>query len=415
MTTHIFRKEVLERQNDRLRGEVIISQPISYVVLTALMATGITLAGCFLFTNEYTRMESVTGLLVPGKGVVAVYPSQPGLLSELYAAEGDFVAQGSDLFKIQIDQRSSSADSISHAVLRELGAQKTRLAYTLQLEHESLSALLAKQDNNIKKFGLEITAFHAQIATQTALNAIEDKSLARARELLAKGVIAQSDMDNVAKHLLDKQQQLQNLQLTLANLTFDLKEAKIVRNTYVINSRREITELENRVSELNTQIATAEAEQSNIIRAPVSGTITAITPSPGQKIDAGIPVATIIPEDSTLEAHLYIPTRAIAFIKEGQDVKLRYEAFPYQRFGLFTGSIRQVTHSVLSQNEVPGLLPIKEPVYRITTTLDNQTVDAYGQQVALRPGMLLSADIQLDARSLFEWLLAPLYSLKGKS
>jgi membrane fusion protein len=69
---------------------------------------------------------------------------------------------------------------------------------------------------------------------------------------------------------------------------------------------------------------------------------------------------------------------------------------------------------VLSQNELPGLLPIKEPVYRITATLDNQTVDAYGQQVALRPGMLLSADIQLDKRSLLEWLLAPLYSLKGR-
>jgi membrane fusion protein len=414
MTTHIFRKEAIDRQNDRLWGEVIISQPISYGVLTALMAIGTALACFFLFTNEYTRMESVTGLLVPGKGVVAVYPPQPGLLSELYAAEGDFIEQGSDLFKIQIDQRRSSADYISREVLRELGEQKTRLATTLQLEHESLSALLARQDNNIKKFALEITALHAQIATQTEMKAIEDTSLARAQELLAKGVIAKSDMDNVAKNSLDKQQQLQNLQLTLDNLTFELEEAKIVRNTHVINSRREIAELENHVSEINTQIATAEVEQSNIIRAPVSGTITAITANLGQKIESSIPVITIIPEDSRLEAHLYIPTRAIGFITEGQHANLRFEAFPYQRFGLFTGSIRQVTHSVLSQNELPGLLPIKEPVYRITATLDNQTVDAYGQQVALRPGMLLSADIQLDKRSLLEWLLAPLYSLKGR-
>ena len=414
MSESIFRKEALAHQNARLPGDVIISQPVSLLALTALLAVATFVAFIYLATNEYTRRENVAGFLVPSKGVVAVFAPQSGLLSELYAFEGDFIEQGSDLFKIQIDQQVSSENYISFAVLRELGAQKARLTHGIQLAKDSLAAQLERQDNNISKLTLEISSLHEQIETQTELNRIESNALVRARDLMTTGAIAKSDADSVEKNFLDKQQQLQNLQLHLSNKTFELEEAKIIRNTYLIESRKEVAELENRVSEITRHIATAEAEQSNIIRAPVSGTITASTPNLGQLVAANVPVVTIIPAGSQLEAHLYVPTRAIGFIHEGQKVNLRYEAFPYQRFGLFRGSIRQVTNSVLSPNEVPALLPVKEPVYRITATLANQSVVAYGHELPLKPGMLFSADIELNKRSLFEWLLAPLYSLKGK-
>jgi membrane fusion protein len=59
-------------------------------------------------------------------------------------------------------------------------------------------------------------------------------------------------------------------------------------------------------------------------------------------------------------------------------------------------------------------LVFQEPVYKVTAALESQHVEAYGKEIPLRPGMILSADVVLDRRSLFEWLLEPVYSLRGK-
>ncbi|MES2625143.1 MAG: HlyD family efflux transporter periplasmic adaptor subunit [Pseudomonadota bacterium] len=414
MTASIFREEALAHQHERLWGDVIISRPTSWRVLTALIAVGVIVAAFFLITNDYTRRETVRGFLVPTKGVVAIYAPQPGLLSELYTQEGNFVAQGSDLFKIQIDQKIAAGNYISQEILDELQQQKHRLTEAIELEHDALASLLVNQEIGLRKIAAELFALQTQIKNETALQLIEQHALNRAHTLHTRGAISNADMDNVEKNYLERQQQLQNLQASLASKQFAREEASTISATYLIDNKKKISELQNRVSELDRQIAAAEVEQSTVIRAPVSGIVTTLLSSLGQKLDGSTPVISIIPENSRLEAHLYVPTSAIGFIRENQNVNLRYAAFPFQRFGLFAGSVTQVTSSILSENEVPSQLPVKEPVYRVTANIRAQTINAYGQQVALKPGMLLTADIELDKRSLFEWLLAPLYSLKGR-
>jgi membrane fusion protein len=59
-------------------------------------------------------------------------------------------------------------------------------------------------------------------------------------------------------------------------------------------------------------------------------------------------------------------------------------------------------------------LTFNEPVYKVTAALESQHIEAYGKEIPLRSGMILSADVVLDKRSLFEWLLEPVYSLNGK-
>jgi membrane fusion protein len=101
-------------------------------------------------------------------------------------------------------------------------------------------------------------------------------------------------------------------------------------------------------------------------------------------------------------------------------VLLRYQAFPYQKFGFYEGHIVDISRSALSPSELPqqlsGLTSLygsTEPVYRITVVLAKQTATAYGQPVALQPGMQLEADVLIETRSLIEWALDPLYTLTG--
>ena len=121
-----------------------------------------------------------------------------------------------------------------------------------------------------------------------------------------------------------------------------------------------------------------------------------------------------MPIDDVLKAVLLVPTRAFGFVKAGQQTRIRFDAFPYQRFGLFEGEVTHAANSILLPGEVEMPITIQEPVYRVEVALGKQEIRAYGNSVPLQPGMILSADVVLEQRSLLNWLLEPILSLKGQ-
>jgi membrane fusion protein len=113
-----------------------------------------------------------------------------------------------------------------------------------------------------------------------------------------------------------------------------------------------------------------------------------------------------------------VPSRAVGFIEPGDTVLLRYQAYPYQKFGHQTGRVARISRSALSAAElqsISGFNSNGEPLYRVTVRLARQAVTAYGKPEALRPGMLLEADVLGERRRLIEWIFAPLYSVTGRT
>lgn len=104
---------------------------------------------------------------------------------------------------------------------------------------------------------------------------------------------------------------------------------------------------------------------------------------------------------------------AIGFIASGDMVLLRYQAFPYQKFGHQQGQVARISRSALSPGELGSLIgnaQAGEPYYRVTVELARQAITAYGKEEALKPGMALDADILGERRRLIEWFIEPLYS-----
>jgi membrane fusion protein len=163
---------------------------------------------------------------------------------------------------------------------------------------------------------------------------------------------------------------------------------------------------------LQQRRAEAEARRQQFATAPVSGRIAALPVTAGQPIGAGGTIAVIVPVGGRLEAELLAPSRAIGFVQPGQDVELSLQAFPYQRFGTVRGIVRSVSSTVLDPNEVGFQgLKLEEPVFRIRVSLVRETVQAYGQAIPMQPGMLASAEIVFDRRSLLRWLFDPIYAV----
>jgi membrane fusion protein len=174
--------------------------------------------------------------------------------------------------------------------------------------------------------------------------------------------------------------------------------------------------LQRSLSDVAQRSAEIEGRRRYIVRAPMAGQVTSVLAAVGRTVDPRTSMLSIVPTDSHFEAELFVPARAIGFIAPGQTVRLLYDAFPFQRFGSYNGTVESVAGTMLAPTELPepvaGLT--KEPAYRIKVALERQTVDAFGHEVPLQPDMTLRADIILEKRSLIEWLLEPLLSVRHR-
>jgi len=104
-----------------------------------------------------------------------------------------------------------------------------------------------------------------------------------------------------------------------------------------------------------------------------------------------------------------------------QPSQLRYDAFPYQKYGSSSGVIVSVGRSPFAPGELPSHLAstilssmsvnqTSEALYRLKVKIQNQTVWADGKEYTLKPGMTLNADVKLENRRVWEWLAGPLFS-----
>ena len=128
----------------------------------------------------------------------------------------------------------------------------------------------------------------------------------------------------------------------------------------------------------------------------------------------------LVPEDATLEAQMYAPSRAIGFLRIGTDVRLRYQAFPYQKFGFSSGSIQEVATSAMRPEEINPLFQATafsgraEPMYRIRVRIDKQSIQVDGEDRPLRPGSLVDASVLIERRRLIAWMFEPILSRTEK-
>ena len=336
--TPLFREEAMQAKKGSYFGKTLIITPIAFSVWTIGIAAISLVIGLYLFFGEYSKRQTVDGILVPDKGIITIYAKSPGVVVKKFVAQGDKVV-------------------------------KDQLLYLISTEQESLGqqGLAAQQIELLKK----------QVEVQKNKIAMFEKSAAGYEDLLKNHYISQNDY-----------QRRQD----------DYFSAKLALHEY------------------EKQLSRAEGEINYAIRAPDDGTVSTLISTIGDRVTADTVLGVIIPKGSLLQARLFVPTSKAGFIKVGQKVLLKFHPYPYQRFGLYEGTVSLIDKSIINPQEnrlFPIPVKIDEVFYRVTVTLKQQTVNVYGQPYPLTPGMLLQGIILGEKRNIWQWVMEPIYSLKG--
>jgi membrane fusion protein len=411
MSSNLFRKEVLGAQRDEWLGSIRLQAPhlgwtffgIGIFAVVALLS--------LLIGGHYTRREKVAGTLVPSMGLLNLTPLTPGTITRVLVHEGDTVQAGQALLEVSGTQDSASLGNTQAAVEAQLQKKRSLLLADLdglehltQLQqqdlHERLSMLQQQMDQAEQQLALQqqradsATALYEQWAKAAVSGAVSKAQVLQQHDSALQDLAQAKELKG---QVLQLKQQSEQVQEQLDQLP-----------TTATNKRNDT---ERQLSDVMQSIAENAAQTAVIVRAPASGMVANLLVHTGQAVAAQQPMMTLLPTGSTLLAELWVPTRAIGFIHQGEPVVLRYRAYPYQKFGQHFGRVVEVSRSAVLPSEVSRLIgeDAKEPRYRVEVQLDNQQILAYGKKEALKPGMALDADVLLDRRRLIEWVLEPLY------
>ena len=404
----LFRQEAIDfLHQHRSWGAVVLLQPISSKFLSWALAALVALILFFLSIAQYARKETVIGYLTPTFGTAKIFAPQQGYIKELHVKEGQDVAEGAPLLTVVTAQIAASGDDVNATVLavlalqrdlvnRQIAAEERRSAS----EHERLTALF-------KGIELETAQLEDQRKIQNERLKLSESFVSSAATLSASGAMAAVELKRREQAALEQKQNLASLdqQITarrtqLTDFHHTLEQLPIVTAERVRLLHSDLSLIEQRVAEVN-------GRRAYVVKAPTSGRVSTLQATVGQIADPRRMQLEIIPLDAILQAELFFPTRAFGFVRPGQQVRILYDAFPYQKFGTYRGSVTKVSQTILTSNDAAGPIALKEPAYRVTVALERPDIDAYGLKIPLQPDMLLKADVILDQRSLMRWLLDP--------
>ncbi|MGI9417832.1 MAG: HlyD family secretion protein [Geminicoccaceae bacterium] len=417
----LFRPEALaERQTEGL-GTVLLVPKLSHGLLAlGAVAVAAAIIG-LLFVADYTRKERVQGVLLPETGMIRVFAPKVSVVTELHVKDGGQVEKGAPLLTLSTDLNSASLGPAQAEVVRRLREQLRGAQLGRGLQHEKHRQAEETLSGRLSALEAEEAFREREIAVQRERVELADDAIARLETLHEQGLVAAQDWRRLKSERLDDLLRLRTLERDRAAAERERLTFEAERNAQPIEHVDRLSAIDRDIAALEQALAEAEASRAIVLPAPRAGVVTTLQAEPGARADPSLPLLSIVPSGAALEAKLYVPSRARGFLKEGQRVLLRYQAFPHQKFGQQEGRIATIARATIAPDEharrlagVAEAAVAGEAVYPITVRLEKQTVTAYGEAIPLQPGMALEADVQVESRRLIEWVFDPLFTLTGR-
>jgi membrane fusion protein len=421
----LYREAALQSRTSYLGGIRIARNPRSVTIVAAAWVC-VVVGGVFLATGQVARKAQVPGLLVPALGLLQLTASSSGTLLERRVREGAFVQAGDVLFVVGTDRTIRGGES-AVLISRSLRQRHDALQAEKALRQQNLQQRRLAFANQLRSLERELAQAHEEARLAHHRAKLAHKNAARYEQLAKEGFVSDLQAQGKQEELLDWQGRAQAASRAASALQREWQSVQREQADAASQSDAELARIERDIAALGQDDTENEAKRQLVVAAPQSGLVTALHIPVGGAVQAGQALGTLAPQAASgqpleLQAALYAPSRTAGFVHAGQEVWLRYAAYPYQKFGMARGVVSTVSRTPINAQDMPPghaqalALPsgMQEPRYRITVKLDRQQVDAYGAVQRLVPGMTLDADVVQERRSLAEWAFEPIIAIKKR-
>jgi len=403
MTKMLFRHEVIEAGRNRISGAVVAAVPPSSRLYTGLLLGVAAIIVLILVFGSYSTSAHVRGVVAYDVGIARVYPSADAEVRAVHVRAGQSVAAGAPLVTLGLAQ---GRDGVG-GQLRQIDNQDAELARQLDLATGMGSAETLALQQQKASLAAGIASLQRQRALAAGQIGLAEAATRRAVELAREGAGTQRQVEDSRAALLARRAEVEsvNERLIAQREALLATDARIGQRMLEADRNRSIL-IGQRADIAEQRAALARSDQL-VLTAPVDGRVADIAVDVGQRARPDRSLVTLVPLGGRLEVWLYAPSRAIGVVRPGQQVRLRFDAFPYHKYGAASGTVTAVSGVAVEPANIDAALGIDEPVFRIRVRLDRFPSGIREGAGALRPGMTLNASLVLERRGLWEALFAP--------
>lgn len=416
----LFRQEATDHQRAKWAGKALLITGLPAWCFGFLSFLFIIAFLSFLIFGNYTRRINIYGEIITTPRSINVFSPQQGFISQRFVEVGDVVKKGQNLYQIDVS-RVTDTGKVS---------ANTRLALENQLQHVD-SIILNLQDNkhttleNLRSQKKQYELAHMQ-SKQLLDNAREGVAFAQGnmhsyKEYQQRGLITKDQLSVQTYSFYQQQSLFQNLynqhiqeSLQITNLDSDIV-------TRAADFDNQILQYQFQRNDLQRQLAEADASGALIVNAPVDGRIESLSVTPGQMVNSGDSLVQIIPSSAAIyQLILWLPNNSVPYVSVGDDINIRYDAFPYEKFGQFPGMIESIAYVPASIQEMStySSSPVHQSIgqtasyYKVTVSLDEMYISYHGKVLQLTNGMRAQSTLFLEKRPLYQWMFSPFYDMK---
>lgn len=409
----IFRTEALEAAADRLSSPVAPLGLASWLSVT-FMVLLIVASTVFVALARYDRTETVQGFLEPAMGDAKLVAFKPGQVEAVLAKDGELVRRGQAIITLvtdgQTEERWRNGEAIQASLSGQIGALERQSQAMDRIRGERSAA------NAVRRASLkaENQALGRSRDLQAQRVALARESLEAIRALAERGVGSPLQVRQREDALLLAEQDLAALDKQILQAPLGLASFEADARRTDQEDLQQIAILDQKRQELEERRIEARGEAGALIAAPIAGRLTALEAKAGSQVGAGQTLAVIVPDQARLQGVFWAPSRSIGFVRPKDPVRLKYAAYPYEKFGVAQGTVIEV-----AQAPTGAYAPEDKPAedgrrFRVVVALDRQDIQAYGRKWPLTSGMAVTGDIVLEKQSLLDWLYENLRAM-GKS
>lgn len=423
MSRKLFRQEAVDHQKSYWNGRVILLRGVSSVVITACCLTFLALAITILCFFSFTQRIDVDGEVITLPHPLNISSPQQGYILRQFVQVGDTVTRGTVLFELDVS-RTTSVGNVSDASISMVQEKITNAEEIIGKLKENKEDFLKTTQQQITRYENSLKETDDMLVAAKRGLADMERTLEGYSGYLKQGLITKDQYNG--QHSLYVQQQNTYQSLSSQKMQLELQITQLRSDLTVKSSDidNQISSQYNQLNDYRTQLVENSANGTIMIKSTIDGRLESIAATPGQMVEAGSSLAQIKQTHGVkYYLMLWLPDTSLPYVKPGDVVNIRYDAFPSDKFGQFSGKIISISSMPATRRELSDLnnpaansdTPVT--LYKTIVDIKDKEFIYKERKLVLANGLKARSVVFMEERPLYMWLFSPVYkivqSLKG--
>lgn len=418
MNNKLYRTEAIEYKRHHWRGQALLLAGLPawlIVLLSTLFLIALIVAVIFC---KFTQRIDVKGEVITLPHSINVFSPQQGFIIKQYVKIGDLVKKNQPLYEIDVS-RNTSSGNVSAAQVESINEKIYNSEEIIKkLVHNKKQTLNALNEQlKTSTDSLKVTIRMLQ-NTQAGLKKMHD-NLASYDKYLSDGLITKDQYNYQHSLYFQQQSAYQSLVSQKMQLESQITQLNSDKVTKAADFDNQISSQYNQTNDYKNQLIESNANGNLIVKATADGRIESLSATQGQTVDNGSSLAQIKPIGN-VEYYLilWLPNNSIPYLKIGDSINIRYDAFPADKFGQFPGEIISISSMPASRQEMSEYTNVNNgstqqelALYKAIVKIKDKEFSYKGKTLSLSNGLKAQAVVFLEERPLYMWMFTPIYKI----